>query len=248
MIHIIFIPFSDSSCPMDGGIAILHRNVSSRGKGDHWEWLWIDLQWAFPLKQQVDPNHATAIGSLHWRIQIFRSVLLECVRHTLAHLSRTWWGMSHLTIPICSTSLCRWFLHHWTVKCAFIFVMRAIISSLCDCLQTLLTESLITSYADILSHLRKSRSSVFPHISVIYEHRNHQMRAIDHSFRCNLVMSLRYIQMQTFVTVPVKTAGQFCDWCHSELFLLPSWTLNQNQPDLLSVCMHATKNDSMLNT
>ncbi len=53
-----------------------HKIISSQDKGDHSEQLCIDLQRPFPLRGQVDPNHASKMPPTAWQSH---QICIHCV-------------------------------------------------------------------------------------------------------------------------------------------------------------------------
>lgn len=144
------------------------------------------------LKQgQVDPNHASKTlpnRHHHCRGQTFRPVLFFLLpdrdTHPLVESIRP------ITFPHISAALTWWFLHHWTLRWAFIYLFRELYESFTHCNSTIMSvliqprsdcscwHRLVTRCTDILSHLQEQLLCFALHIKRTQEHRSHQLLPI----------------------------------------------------------------------
>lgn len=97
-------------------------------------------------------------------------VLLVDATQALAHWSRKWWWVTYTVWPY---HHCRLFLHHWTLECAFIFVMgdSCTLTSLwyaspCNCERTVLADNVWSRPALTCSVTR--RSVTLPFLQTYY--------------------------------------------------------------------------------
>lgn len=128
---------------------------------------------------------------LQWRSSIHACTsLFLCV--TFAQL---WWTMTHLIplLPHVSLDQCFWFLHHWTLQCAFISVIRIEMN-----LNTIRLYILMDSF---YWHSQEEELPLYfyLHITLMQEHHNHQIGNVRPNILCFCKIS---IDLNADVTSP----------------------------------------------
>lgn len=157
-------------CPRDWDIRILKAQVHS-----------------YQDRNALSYNSDKVRRALYW---FTVSVLFLNTTHALDCLLKIWWKMTRLTILLfffmSLWKQCLWaFVHHWTLKSAFVIVMKDLCSaallyypSLCTCWQNVLAESLITF--SVTWRKFALLTFTYSHFTLMYVHHGYWSTALIH--------------------------------------------------------------------